>query len=447
MDDVLAYLLEASHEARGDDLAALVQQAAVRLGAVSTEIYVADYQQDKLMPFGHLGTAGHEDSEPGLSIERTLGGRAYREVTDQRSEGAGHIELWLPLVNGTERLGVLQLRLARPNDGPSDWQPFATLISELILSRRFYSDALEITRRRLPMSVAAESQWALLPPLTCRTGRVVISGILEPAYEVGGDVFDYAVNGETAHLAVLDAVGHGLQASLLSSAALSALRNARRSGLSLVDTVRSMDKWVSSEFGPEAFLTGIVAELDCARGTYRWICAGHPPALLIRHCQIVKHLEGPPGLPIGLNMGVPEPMEERLEPGDRLLLYTDGVIEARDGNGEFFGLERLADFVAKVSSAERPAPETMRQLSRAIVDHHGDNLQDDATTLLLEWLGPAGAADAAGHDAGEPVRLGQTEHNRNCNIRRATLATDGPNTSASTRAPDVVAQRAKPSLA
>jgi serine phosphatase RsbU (regulator of sigma subunit) len=224
---------------------------------------------------------------------------------------------------------------------------------------------------------------------------VVVAGTVEPAYDVWGDVFDYALNGQVAHLAVLDAVGHGLNASILSFVAVTALRNARRSGLGLVDTVRSMDKWVSAQYDPEAFLTGIVAELDCERGIYRWICAGHPPALLIRHGHVVKHLESPSGLPIGLDVGVPTVNEEKLEPGDRILLYTDGVTEARDEHGEFFGLGRLADFVTRVSSAERPAPETMRQLSRAVLDHQSGTLQDDATTLLVEWLEPTASPPQA----------------------------------------------------
>jgi hypothetical protein len=385
VDDVLGFLLDSSQDARGDELPALVRQAATKLGASAADIFITDYEQGRLMPLGQGGDRSDE-AEAGLSIDGSLGGRAFREAAGQRSEGVTHSDLWLPLVYGSERLGVLHVRVSDGHAGLRDWQLFATMACELLMSRRFYTDSVEIARRRLPMSVAAECQWSLLPPLTCRTGRLVMSGILEPAYEVGGDVFDYAVNGDIARLTVLDAVGHGLQASLLSSVAVNAFRNARRCGLTLVDTARSMDKWVSSQFDSEAFLTGIIAELDCAQGIYRWVCGGHPPALLIRHGHVVKHLDGPPGLPIGMGIGVPEVCEEKLEPGDRILIYTDGVIEARDEHGEFFGLDRLADFVSRVSSAERPAPETMRQLSKAVLDHQGGSLQDDATTLLIEWL-------------------------------------------------------------
>jgi serine phosphatase RsbU (regulator of sigma subunit) len=83
---------------------------------------------------------------------------------------------------------------------------------------------------------------------------------------------------------------------------------------------------------------------------------------------------------------MPEAGTERLEPGDRLVLYTDGVTEARDEDGGFFGVERLVDFLTKQTAAGRPAAETLRRLNLAILEHQVDVLQDDATTVLVEWL-------------------------------------------------------------
>jgi serine phosphatase RsbU (regulator of sigma subunit) len=95
-----------------------------------------------------------------------------------------------------------------------------------------------------------------------------------------------------------------------------------------------------------------------------------------------------PGLPLGLGAALAasaEVSQESLEPGDRVLLYSDGVVEARDADGTFFGVDRLADLVTREAVAGQPAPETMRRLMHAILDHQAGALQDDATTMLIEW--------------------------------------------------------------
>lgn len=108
----------------------------------------------------------------------------------------------------------------------------------------------------------------------------------------------------------------------------------------------------------------MLGELDTARGVWRWTTRGHPPVLLVRHGKVVERLDQVLGVPLGLGLldeGV-EIAEERLEPGDRLLLYTDGVVEARDAVGQFFGTERLVGFVSRQAADGRPAAETLRRL-------------------------------------------------------------------------------------
>jgi serine phosphatase RsbU (regulator of sigma subunit) len=78
--------------------------------------------------------------------------------------------------------------------------------------------------------------------------------------------------------------------------------------------------------------------------------------------------------------------ETRLEPGDRLVLYTDGITEARSPAGEFFGERRLTDFISAAAAAGDPAPETVRRLMRHVLTHQADQLQDDASIVVLEWL-------------------------------------------------------------
>jgi hypothetical protein len=385
--DPLGFALERSRLVREDDLPGLVGSAAALLGASNVVIYLVDLSQKRL-----VSLAAPSTDRRVLTVEGTLAGLAFRDIRVQTRRTDHAVTVWEPLLDGSERLGVVELTFLRRahDEGPNlpvACRRLAALAAELIVSRQQYGDVVARTRRLLPMQLPAELQWTLLPPLTFATPRVVISGTVEPSYEVGGDSFDYAVNGDTAHLAIIDAMGHGLGAALLATVAIGALRNARRSGLDLIDTVRSMGKWLESQFGPEAYVTAIVAELDTGTGHYRWINAGHPPALLLRDGRVVKTLSGGVSLPLSISPDMPSVAEERLQLGDRLLLYSDGVIEARNRAGEFFGARRLADFVTRAAAAGLPAPETLRRLNLAILEHQDDTLQDDATTLLVEWSG------------------------------------------------------------
>nr|WP_283247034.1 SpoIIE family protein phosphatase [Parafrankia sp. CH37] len=100
----------------------------------------------------------------------------------------------------------------------------------------------------------------------------------------------------------------------------------------------------------------------------------------------------PPAHPLGTDLGLTTTLcQEQLEPGDRLLLYTDGVIEARDPTGREFGLTRFVDFVVRHHADGLAVPETLRRLMRALLDYHHGRLRDDATVLFAEWAG-VGAA-------------------------------------------------------
>jgi serine phosphatase RsbU (regulator of sigma subunit) len=360
-------------------------RCAQLLDAREMVVYLVDYEQRTLVPLAGDG-APQRDA---VVVDGTLPGRSFAMTEEYETDTGSGLRLWVPLLDGTERLGVLEvLTTAEPEPGlREDYRTTAALLSELLTSRRVYGDAVERSRRRLPMQLAAEIIWDLLPPLTFATRDVMISAILEPAYDIGGDAFDYAVNGNRLHAAVFDAVGHGIDASAMTSLTISAYRNARRCGLDLVDTYRSIDKWVSARY-PHGFVTAALTELDTDRGLFRRICAGHPGELLLRGGKLVKVLSGPTAMPLGLShLGKPVPgvEEEALEPGDQLLLYTDGVTEARTHDGEFFGSDRLVEFVTRTLAARVSAPETLRRLVNAILDHQADHLQDDATAVLVEW--------------------------------------------------------------
>ncbi len=381
---MLTGLLTAARLSVPDDVAALLAEQGRALGAEDVTIYLVDQEQYLLVP---LPQPDDGDRGP-LSIESTLAGRCFRQLELQHTDGGRRV--WVPLLDGLERLGVLHLEFPASADRAPDEQlhAFAALVAELILTKNAYGDLFARVRRRQPLSLAAEIAWNLLPPLTFGTDRLVISCVLAPAHDVGGDSFDYAVDATTARFAVFDAMGHGIHAGLLATVAIGAYRNARRRGLDLRGTVTAVDSAIADTFSGEQFVTAVLAELDLASGQLRWHSAGHPAPLLLRGARVVKTLETDPGLPLGqagIWGGTPSVALEALEPDDRVLLFTDGVVEARSADGEFFGVERLTDLVARQAGAGQPAPETMRRLMHAILAHQDGALQDDATTLLLEW--------------------------------------------------------------
>jgi serine phosphatase RsbU (regulator of sigma subunit) len=123
-------------------------------------------------------------------------------------------------------------------------------------------------------------------------------------------------------------------------------------------------------------------------GRLEWSCAGHPPPLLLRGRKVVAELANDPVLPFGLR-GRPKLGSADLEPGDAVLLYTDGVTEARAADGDLFGLDRLTDLLEQEAASGRPPEEMLRRLVRALLEHQNGGLRDDATLLLVQWTGRA----------------------------------------------------------
>ncbi len=385
---MLGGLLAAAHLAAPEQLGALVAEYAAPAGLHDPVIYLVDLQQRQLVPLPGPGAA---HTAP-VRLEGTVPGRAYRGSELVEVTGAqGRPRLWLPLLDGTERLGVLGLTAdGRAEATRARAADLASLVALLVASKRAYSDSLARLVRTRPMSLSAEVQWTLLPPLTCATDRVVISAALEPAYEVGGDAFDYGLSEPVVHLSIFDAMGHDLSAGVTATIAMGACRNTRRQGGDLNQLGEAIDTAVHDEFGGTRFATGVLADLDTSSGRLTWTTWGHPPPLIIRGGRWVATLDCPPAPPLGTGLGItPQICQRQLEPGDRLLMYTDGVTEARDAAGEPFGVQRLSDFVIRHEADGLSAPETLRRLIHTLLEQQHGELRDDATVLVVEWTDQA----------------------------------------------------------
>ncbi|MFF7722540.1 PP2C family protein-serine/threonine phosphatase [Streptomyces luteogriseus] len=369
------------------DLTTTAARCTSALGIPHSVVYLADIQQRRLVPL--------TDVTASLLVDDSLAGWAYRTQSLRVTEsGAGGMTAWLPLVDGAERLGVLAVHA--PALTPSvlrSARALATLIAMMITSSRAYEDSFVRRTRTQRMRLPAEMLRAFLPPRTIGTAHVVSTAVLEPAYEIGGDAFDHALTETTLHATVLDAMGHDLASGLTTAVSLAACRNARRTGADLPELVRCVDdalaRWL-----PDQFCTGVLAQLELASGVLRWTNCGHPAPLVIRDRQLLgdamrREPDPPMGLP-SLLAGRRRPVHEiALKPGDRVLMYTDGVTEARAESGGEFGLEQFADYIIRATAAGELASETLRRLIHSILDSSPSRLRDDATILMFEWSPPS----------------------------------------------------------
>jgi len=350
------------------------------LGAQSARLFVADYSLRRLQQIDSSGAVGQAQE-----ILGTMAGRAFATGEVAISQNDPTV-VSIPLADGTERIGLLELDYEDwHGELPIGWQQVVALLVLVLVTKSRYGDVWPRARRALPLTDAAEIQWGLLPPLSCSTEDVGVGGILEPAYEIGGDSFDYAVNGPRLDFTIVDAIGRGMSAVLMSAAAINSLRNSRRSGLDLEVGYLRAGELIRTQFGNSYFVTGQFGSLDTTTGVLSWVNAGHVLPLLVRNGSYVGELQCAPSMPMGLGGEVVEIASETLQRGDRVLFYTDGITESRSPDGVFFGRERLADFLVRASLENVPVAEAARRLSARVLDHVGAGLNDDASLLLIEY--------------------------------------------------------------
>jgi serine/threonine protein phosphatase PrpC len=367
------------------DLHRVLTAALESVGGRDPVVYLVDFAHRELLPLpvSVFGPVPLEEEVTG-----TLAGRAFitgRAVTSLRDD---HVRVWVPLLEGTERTGVMAVTVdATTPESLRDLELLGVFAGMAVSAIAGVSDLPHLRRRGRSMSLAATMQWELLPPLSAGTSRASVAGVLEPAYDIAGDGFDYAINGDELHFALLDGMGHGVTSSMLAGLAVGAYRHARREQAPVSQMHREIEDAVAEQYFGEAFATGIIARLSTVSGVLEWSSAGHPPPLLLRDRKVVSELECEPSLPFGLGDRNPTVAQHTLEPNDTLLLYTDGVVEARTPTGEEFGLERLRDLIEREAASGHRAEELLRRVVRAVVDHRVAPLRDDATLLLVQWLG------------------------------------------------------------
>src|SRR5215213_891394 len=365
----------------------LGERLASELDAREVSFLIADFSGHALIRLGHAGdgagtrTQGEETAvrEPliGSSPGRALASQAL--VLEQ---GANGTRVFAPVTNRGEAIGVLELVLGEaPDERLRAEVAFAAhALAYVVIANRRFTDLFEWGKRSVPLSLAAEIQHGLLPgAYTCEAGQFTLAGWLEPAGNVGGDTFDFALERGILHFSLTDAMGHEVAAALLATLMVGGLRNARRAGVGLAEQTRLANEGLTANAPQGGFVTGQVGRIDLRTGTATIVNAGHPLPLRLRDGRVERvELQADP--PFGTVRGHEYRVQRLpLEPGDRLFFFTDGMLERNTTSVD------VEDMVA--TGAKMHPREAVQHLTQAIFAATGGALIDDATAMCLDWHG------------------------------------------------------------
>lgn len=366
---------------------AVGDQLAQMLGASEVALLIADFSGEALIRLGHAGSAaatrtqGRETAQS-LPLTGTAEGRALAKQGVEVERGPDSWRLLAPVTNRGEAIGVLELHFADEPDEQcvADAALAAHALAYIVIANRRFTDLFEWGQRSVSLSLAAEIQHRLLPgAYTCEAGQFSLAGWLEPAGEIAGDTFDFSLDRDFLHLSMTDAVGHGIEASVLATVLVGALRNGRRAGVTIAEQAERANAGLAKHTRDGEFVTGQLARIDLGRGSATIVNAGHPPPLRLRD-GVVTHIEleaDPPFASFEGHSYREQPLE--LMPGDRLLFLTDGMLERNAAKVDIASL--------LVQSASMHPREAVQHLIRALREATGGELQDDATVMCVDWLG------------------------------------------------------------
>jgi serine phosphatase RsbU (regulator of sigma subunit) len=385
-----------------DAVEAVTGSLAVALGSDRVAFLIADLAGRALVRLGHTEELsagsrpfGAESTEILLLDDSVIG----TVLSDQRAAVFATDAGWRVLAPVTQRgevVGLLEIFLdAEPDDAVVRLvQRAAHVLAFVVIANRRHTDLFEWGQRTTRFELSAEIQRRLLPAaFTCEGGAFTVSAWLEPAATIGGDTFDYSVDRDSLHLSVTDAMGHGVSSALTASLCVGSLRNSRRGRASLLEQAGAADAALR-EHAKKSFVTGLLGRVDLRSGVLELVNAGHVLPVLMRGAAI-NSVELPVDLPFGLNGGRHfRRTGLQLEPGDRFVFVTDGMLERRAA------AVPLTALLAQTRSLH--PREASRHLADAVLAVAGPELADDATILLFDWHGD--------HDRLRESRSGADSH-------------------------------------
>ena len=365
----------------------LGERLASELDAREVSFLIADFSGHALIRLGHSGdiaatrTQG-EETAVRVPLVGSSPGRALAFQAVVLEQGADGTRVFAPVTNRGEAIGVLELLLGEaPDEQVLAEVAFAAhALAYVVIANRRYTDLFEWGQRSVPLTLAAEIQHRLLPgSYTCEAGQFTLAGWLEPAGNVGGDTFDFALERGMLHFSMTDAMGHEVAAALLATLMIGGLRNARRAGVGLAEQACLASEGLAENAPGGGFVTGQVGRIDLRTATATIVNAGHPLPLRLRGGR-VDRVALRPDPPFGTVRGHRYRVQQLpLEPGDRLFFFTDGMLERNTTS---------VDVEAMVATGAKMHPrEAVQHLTQAILEATDGALIDDASAMCLDWHG------------------------------------------------------------